>query len=146
MKKFNDVHVAFFVLLFACIALFSCNKESDRLPQDYVGFEHSYRTVEYDRNKTENEIEIKIIAADKVKEDRTVQLSVPATPPGQAPIIKLTENKVILKAGKKSATTIVKVYPKQMVLKEQSIVISCIPQWKKGGISKLTVLLKQSKI
>ena len=145
MKKFNDVYPVSFVLLSACMSFISCNNETDRFPQDYVGFENSTRTVECDMNKAENEVEIRIIAADKSKEDRTVQLSVPAPPPGQAPIMKLTENKVILKAGKKSATTIIKAYPKQMVLKEQNVVITCTPQWKEGGISKLTVLLKQSK-
>ena len=49
----------------------------------------------------------------------------------------------IIKAGKKSATTIIKIYPKQMVLNKQNVTLSCTPQWKEGGISKLTILLKR---
>ena len=69
-----------------------------------------------------------------------------ATPPpvvGQATVVQLTEKKVIIKAGKKSATTVIKIYPKQMILKKQNVTLSCTPQWKEGGISKLTILLKR---
>ena len=146
MKKFNDVHAVSLVLLYACMSLFSCDdNQTDRFPQNYVGFENSTRSIECDVNNTEHEVEIRIIAAEKSKEDRTVQLSLPPTSLGQVPVLELTEKKIILKAGKKSATTIVKVYPKRMVLKEQNVVISCVPQWKDGEISKLTVLIKQSK-
>ncbi len=41
------------------------------------------------------------------------------------------------------ATTIIKIYPKQMVLNKQNVTLSCTPQWKEGGISKLTILLKR---
>ena len=57
--------------------------------------------------------------------------------------IQITEKKVIIKAGKKSATTVIKIYPKQMILKKQNVTLSCTPQWKEGGISKLTILLKR---
>lgn len=144
MKKFNDANVGLFVLLTTCLSLFSCNNGNDNYPKDYVGFEKSTRTVECDKNQAESELQIKIIATDKSKEDRTVLLSTPALPAGQVPIMKLTETKVTIKAGKKSATTTIKVYPKQMVLKQQNVILSCTPQWKEGSVSKLTILLKRN--
>ena len=131
MKKFNDANVGLFILLTTCLSLFSCNNDNDNYPKDYVGFEKSTRTVE-------------CIATDKSKEDRTVLLATPALPAGQAPIMKLTEAKVTIKAGQKSATTTIKLYPKKMVLKQQNITLSCTPQWKEGSVSKLTILLKRN--
>ena len=130
MKKFNDANVGLFILLTTCLSLFSCNNDNDNYPKDYVGFEKSTRTVECDKNQS--------------KEDRTVLLAPPALPAGQAPIMKLTEAKVTIKAGQKSATTTIKLYPKKMVLKQQNITLSCTPQWKEGSVSKLTILLKRN--
>ena len=144
MKKFNDANVGLFILLTTCLSLFSCNNDNDNYPKDYVGFEKSTRTVECDKNQSESELQIKIIATDKSKEDRTVLLATPALPAGQAPIMKLTETKVTIKAGQKSATTTIKLYPKKMVLKQQKITLSCTPQWKEGSVSKLTILLKRN--
>ena len=124
MKKFNDANVGLFILLTTCLSLFSCNNDNDNYPKDYVGFEESTRTVECDKNQSESELQIKIIATDKSKEDRTVLLATPALPAGQAPIMKLTEAKVTIKAGQKSATTTIKLYPKKMVLKQQNITLS----------------------
>ena len=84
-----------------------------------------------------------IRGAYKTKEDRTVVLATPPPVIGQAAVVQLTEKKVIIKAGKKSATTVIKIYPKQMILKKQNVTLSCTPQWKEGGISKLTILLKR---
>ena len=144
MKKFNDANVGLFVLLTACLSLFSCNNDNDNYPKNYVGFEKSTRTVECDKNQSESELQIKIIATDKSKEDRTVLLATPALPAGQAPIMKLTETKVTIKAGQKSATTTIKLYPKKMVLKQQNITLSCTPQWKEISVGKLTILLKRN--
>ena len=144
MKKFNDANVGLFILLTTCLSLFSCNNDNDNYPKDYVGFEKSTRTVECDKNQSESELQIKIIATVKSKEDRTVLLATPALPAGQAPIMKLTEAKVTIKAGQKSATTTIKLYPKKMVLKQQNITLSCTPQCKEGSVSKLTILLKRN--
>ena len=116
MKKLNDANMGIFILLSVCLCLFSCNNDNDNLPKDYAGFEHSKETVECESDKSECELKIKIVA---------------------------TEKKVIIKAGKKSATTVIKIYPKQMILKKQNVTLSCTPQWKEGGISKLTILLKR---
>ena len=69
MKKFNDANVGLFILLTTCLSLFSCNNDNDNYPKDYVGFEKSTRTVECDKNQSESELQIKIIATDKSKED-----------------------------------------------------------------------------
>mgnify|MGYP003084613642 CR=1 FL=1 len=82
MKKFNDANVGLFILLTTCLSLFSCNNDNDNYPKDYVGFEKSTRTVECDKNQSESELQIKIIATDKSKEDRTVLLATPALPAG----------------------------------------------------------------
>lgn len=143
MKKLNDANLGIFVLLSVCLCLFSCNNDNDNLPKDYAGFEHSKETVECESSKSECELEIRIIATEKAKKDRTLVLSAPTPMIGQTPVLQLTEKKVIIKAGKKSVVTIIKIYPKQMVLKKQNVTLSCTPQWKEGGISKLTILLKQ---
>ena len=123
-------------------------KALDRLPERcrevFIRIlEHAKETVDCEGNKSECELEIKIVAMEKAKEDRTVVLAAPPPVTGQAAVIQLTEKKVIIKAGKKSATTIIKIYPKQMVLNKQNVTLSCTPQWKEGGISKLTILLKR---
>lgn len=143
MKKFNDTNAGLLVFLTTCLSLFSCNNDNDDLPKDYVGFERTAETIECNKSQSESELQIKIIAGDKSAEDRTVQLITPSTPTGQAAIVRLTESRVTIKAGSKSATTTIKVYPKNMILKQQNITLSCIPQWKEGKASKLTILLKQ---
>ena len=78
MKKLNDANIGILVLLSTCLCLFSCNNDNDNLPKDYAGFEHSKETVECEGNKSECELEIKIVAMEKAKEDRTA-----AVRPGQ---------------------------------------------------------------
>ena len=143
MKKLKDANMWNYIILSLSLCLFSCNNDNDNLPKDYAGFEHSKETVECEGNKSECELEIKIVAMEKAKEDRTVVLATPPPVVGQAAVVQLTEKKVIIKAGKKSATTVIKIYPKQMILKKLNVTISCTPQWKEGGISKLTILLKR---
>ena len=77
MKKLNDANIGILVLLSTCLCLFSCNNDNDNLPKDYAGFEHSKETVECEGNKSECELEIKIVAMEKAKEDRTVVLAAP---------------------------------------------------------------------
>ena len=143
MKKLNDANIGILVLPTTRLCLFLCNNNNKNLPKKNEGFEHPKETVECEGNKSECELEIKIVAMEKAKEDRTVVLAAPPPVTGQAAVIQLTEKKVIIKAGKKSATTIIKIYPKQMVLNKQNVTLSCTPQWKEGGISKLTILLKR---
>ena len=127
---------------FAC-ACFHATMTTTICPKDYAGFEHSKETVECEGNKSECELKIKIVAMEKSK--RRPDGSTCRTSSGNRTSSSHTTNgkKVIIKAGKKSATTIIKIYPKQMVLKKQNVTLSCTPQWKEGGISKLTILLKR---
>ena len=67
MKKFNDANVGLFVLLTACLSLFSCNNDNDNYPKDYVGFEKSTRTVECDKNQSESELPVSYTHLDVYK-------------------------------------------------------------------------------
>ena len=75
MKKFNHANIGLFALFTALLCLSSCNSDDDNYPKEYVGFEHSITKVNCDKNEAEKEIQIKIIAVKKSKEDRTVALS-----------------------------------------------------------------------
>lgn len=145
MKKLNDASILFFVLLSTCLGLSACNDDTDDFPKDYVGFESPIHKVECYKNQPESELEVTIIAMEKSKEDRTVLLTVPPPPKGQSSILKLTENKVTIKARKKYAKTIFKIFPDKMVLKQQSISISCSPQQKDSKGSTLTILFNQKE-
>lgn len=123
--------------------LYACSNKSDNYPEGYVGFKQSKLLEEHDKELAEYDLSIAIIATSKSKEDRTVSLSIPAPTSGQAAIISLTESQVTIKAGSKSATTVVKVFPNRMTFKQQNITLSCTPQWKEGTTSRLTILLKQ---
>ena len=143
MKKMIELNAGLFVLLFTCLSFFACSNDSDNYPEDYVGFEHSSHTVECNKQTSESELQIKIIAVKKSKEDRVMELTTSKLLPGQIPVMKLTENKVTIKAGAKSVTTTIKLFPEQMILKQQNVIIMCTPQWKDSKMSKLTILLKQ---
>lgn len=144
MKKFNDTTVRIFALLITSLSLLSCSNDDDNYPKEYVGFEHNTRTIKCDKNKDESEYQIKIIAVKKSDEDRTVLLSTPSLPAEHAQVLQLTEKKIIIKAGKKSATTTIKYYPKRMILDQQNVTLSCVPQWKDGAVSKLSIRLERN--
>lgn len=142
MKRLNDAKGRILILLSVCLHLIACSNDNDNFPKGYVGFEHSTETVECKGSQSEHELTIKIVATDKSKEDRTVALSIPSWTTKQA-VVQLTEKTVTIKAGKKSATTVVKIHPQQMVLDEQNITLSCTPQWEENGISKLIIKVKR---
>lgn len=143
MKKLNDTSIGLFVLLTTCLSLSACDKDDENFPKDYVGFERPTETMKCHKSQEVSDLKITIIAMDKSKEDRTVLLSTPSLSPGQTKIVEITESKITIKAGKKSASTILKIYPSRMVLKVQNVSLSCIPQWKDGRSSTMTVQLKQ---
>lgn len=144
MKKLKDGNMGIFVLLLIGLNLYSCNSSNDNFPKNYIGFEKKTETVECERGQTEGELQIKIIAADKSKEDRTVQLYLPPVAQGEAEVMKLTETELTIKAGKKSVTTTVKYYPDRMLLNQQNFIISCIPpKGEDSQISKMSILLKR---
>ena len=131
------------LLLLVCVCTYSCHQ--DDLPKEYVGFKLSKQTVKCSKKSTEKELELELIAGDKSSKDRTVELRIPSAPLGTLPVAALTEKKVTLKAGKKSVTTRIKLYPSRMEMKQQRVTITCIPQWKEAHITKLTLLLEETK-
>lgn len=143
MKKLKDLSTKALFLSIMLPFLYACSNKSDNYPEGYVGFKQSKLLEEHDKELAEYDLSIAIIATSKSKEDRTVLLSTPAPTSGQAAIISLTESQVTIKAGSKSATTVVKVFPNRMTFKQQNVTLSCTPQWKEGTTSRLTILLKQ---
>lgn len=119
------------------LTLISCSN-SDNFPKDYVGFKTNNRTIICDQNQKEQEIELEIIAGHKENYDRTVALTT-----SSSSLLQLTENKATLKSKQKSIKIRIKIFPKQMVLQQQYVHITCTPQWKDGEISKISLLLKQ---
>lgn len=129
-----------FAVLALTLCFVSCNSDNDNYPKNYVGFDHSTQSVTCDKNKTVEEIQVKIIAVEKENEDRVLKLSGnDQTLPGKSPIFQLTEKQVTIKAGKKSVTTTIKIFPKEMLMKKQNLQLVCIPQWKGGEASKLAI-------
>lgn len=144
MKRFYLQRYRMIGILILCLTTASCEKDNEDYPKNYVGFERSNTTLTFDKDKEEAVIQLKIIAAKKENEDRTVVITMPALSTGQVPIAKLTESKLIIKAGKKSVKTTVKVYPKKMILNRQNVQLTCTPQWKEGKSSQLSIQLKKN--
>lgn len=144
MKQFRNLNLPLLLLLFAALCFSSCHKD-DNFPKEYIGFKHTRQTIKCSPNDTEMEIKIELIAGSKSSKDRTVQLSIPPTVLGKKSLATLTEKEVTIKAGKKSVTTIVKVYPSQMELHKQRVAITCIPRQKESSASKLYLSLEKVK-
>lgn len=126
MRKFNQKAA---MILFIGMGIASCNNNND-YPKDYVGFERTQQTHSYDAAKETEDVEIKIIAADKKDEDRVFKLEAGKQGiPGQQPVFKLMDSKITIKAGKKSASTTLTIYPKRLS-KREFIRLVCTPQWK----------------
>lgn len=126
-----------------CLATASCENNNDNYPQNYVGFSHSLQKLTVGDNQPEIKAEIKIIAAQKANYDRTVVLATPKPLLGQASIFELPEKEVTLKAGRKSTTITIKVFPERMILKKQNIHITCTPLWEEGEVSRLSFQLRR---
>lgn len=140
MKKSFLQHV--FAVLTLALCLVSCNSDNDNYPKNYVGFEHSTKSVTCDKSKAMEDIQIKIIAVEKEKEDRVLKLSISNQAlPGKTPIFQLTEKQVTIKAENKSVTTTIKIFPKEMLMNKQYLQLVCTPQWKGGEPSKITIQL-----
>ena len=75
----------FFFYQFAC-ACSHATMTTTICPKTMQDFEHSKETVECEGNKSECELEIKIVAMEKAKEDRTVVLAAPPPVTGQAAV------------------------------------------------------------
>ncbi|MBC8593356.1 hypothetical protein H8744_08880 [Oscillospiraceae bacterium N12] len=136
MKRFYSPAAG---ILLAGLLFIACDSEKDKYPKDYVGFKHSTETHVYDKNASEETMTVKIMAVKKKDEDREIKLSI-----NKSPILedafKLTETKMIIKAGKKEASTTIKIYPRNVV-SGMFIRLTCTPQWKGGEKSQLAIQL-----
>lgn len=129
-------------VLLAGFLLMACNDKKKDYPTDYVGFEHGMQSYFYDKANKEESIEVKVIAIEKKKEDREIKLSLNRSNiPGIGTLYKLTNDRLIIKAGKKEARTTVTIYP-QKIIKGTIIQLVCTPQWKDGQASRLSIELK----
>ena len=125
--------------LFTFIVLIACSDNNKNYPTDYVGFEKRSLTHNYNASNKEETITIKVMAVNKKEEDRKVKLTCNKSAIfGDA--YKLVDNEVIIKAGSKSTTATVKVYPKKIV-KNTFIQVQCIPQWKDAETTQLSIKL-----
>lgn len=128
-------------VLLASILLMACNDKNKNFPSDYVGFEHSSQSHYYDKNDSEETIEVKVIAVDKKKEDREIKLSLNRTNiPGVGAVCKLANDRLVIKAGKKEAKATIQLFPKKAITGE-IIWVTCTPQWKGGQTSKMSIRL-----
>lgn len=131
------LHSMYLLVLLLLITFTSC-ESNDNFPKDYVGFKQNTLSIDCDQKKKEIEIEIEIIAIKKEKTDREVSLTATG-----GNFYKLVENRLTIEAEKKSATLHLKIYPQQLVLKEQNIQIVCTPKWKDGKASSISIKLKK---
>lgn len=138
MNKFYQTSTACLLL---SLCLVSCNNDSD-YPANYVGFEHSSQEYHYNKGEREEVLEIKIIAVDKEKKDRTVKLSGSSLEiPGEPSCYQLTEKQVTIKADQKSVTTRIKIYP-QYILKNATLRLTCTPQWEENDPKQSRLIIQ----
>ena len=52
--------------------LAACSENNSNYPEEYVGFDKTTKNYSFDRSKDVEEFDIKIIAAEKKKEDRII--------------------------------------------------------------------------
>ncbi len=129
------------VILTLAIAFTSCDNNSNSLPKEYVGFEKSECDLAYKENDEQVEMQVKIIAVDKSKEDRVVLIESPQS--SQSTIkhfLRIKENRITIPAGKKSAKATITVYPKNLsILRKLQLI--CRPQTPGAEASKLIIRL-----
>ncbi len=131
------------IMLPALLLLTSCSNSNTNYPEDYVGFEKSAFIHYYDVSHQEETIDIKIIAIDKEDTDRVVKLTTNnVSIPGIPEFFELKDKQLTIKAGKKSVSTQVKVYPPKAI-KHAYIQITCTPQWKDGETTQLAIRMEQ---
>lgn len=120
--------------------LAACSENNSNYPEEYVGFDKTTKNYSFDRSKDVEEFDIKIIAAEKKKEDREVLIN-GVSMPGQTVVFSIEDKKVIIPAKKKSANLRVKIYPKKIKNKAEFRIV-CIPQDKKAKRTQITVYLQ----
>lgn len=119
--------------------LTACSNSDSNYPQEYIGFEKTTLTHSFDSNKDTEELYVKIVAADKKDEDRTVRIN-GINLPEQEDVFSLEDKTVTVPAKKKSANLRVKIFPRK--IKQKAIFrIVCTPQEKKAKKTEITVHL-----
>ena len=114
--------------------LAACSENNSNYPEEYT------KNYSFDRSKDVEEFDIKIIAAEKKKEDREVLIN-GVSMPGQTVVFSIEDKKVIIPAKKKSANLRVKIYPKKIKNKAEFRIV-CIPQDKEAKRTQITVYLE----
>ena len=95
--------------------LAACSENNSNYPEEYVGFDKTTKNYSFDRSKDVEEFDIKIIAAEKKKEDREVLIN-GVSMPGQTVVFSI-KNKAEFR-------------------------IVCIPQDKEAKRTQITVYLQ----
>lgn len=119
--------------------LAACGESNSNYPQEYVGFDKTVIDYSVNKNSDTEELDIKIVAADKKNEDREVLIS-GINKPGQTAVFSLEDRKVIVPAKKKSATVRVTLYPKR-VTNSAEFRLVCTPQDKDAKKTQITIRL-----
>lgn len=132
---------AILVILTLALALTSCDGSNNSYPEKYIGFEKSECDLAYRENDEQVEMQVKIIAVDKSKEDRVVLIESPQS--SQSTIkhfFRIKESRITIPAGKKSAKATITVYPKNLsILRKLQLI--CRPQTPGAEASKLIIRL-----
>lgn len=126
-------------LLLFLLCLSACSNSNDKYPDGYVGFDKIKEDYTLDKKLDEQEISVKIIAADKKDVDREVSLKGQWNPE-EKPVFKLLDTKVVIPAKKKSATARILIYPKK-IKNSSEIDLICSPNDKEIKQSRLTLKL-----
>ena len=72
--------------------LAACSENNSNYPEEYVGFDKTTKNYSFDRSKDVEEFDIKIIAAEKKKEDREVLIN-GVSMPGQTVVFSIEDKK-----------------------------------------------------
>ena len=126
-------------ILLAVLCLSACSDSKSNYPGEYVGFEKMTATYTFSKTAEDQDISIKIIAAEKQDKDREVTLA-GKWKPGEQPAFRLMDTKVIIPAKKKSATARIRFFPRQMK-QNTEVRIICSPKDKNVEQTQLTLKL-----
>lgn len=128
-------------ILTMTFALTSCEGNDNSFPKKYVGFEKSERNLAYKESDEQVEIQVKIIAVDKSKEDRVILIESPQSPQNTIKhFFRIKESRITIPAGKKSVTATIIVYPKKLSIVRKFQLI-CRPQTPDAEVSRLIIRL-----
>lgn len=131
-------------LLTMTLAFTSCEGTNNSFPKEYVGFESSTQDFGYKGTDNQKEVQVKIIATEKTKEDRIILIEAPqSSSNGVDNFFYVKESKITMKAGSKSVKATIVLHPQKIGI-TRYIQLICKPQVFKAETTKLTIrLVKQ---